>query len=110
MSPLPKFGDRVSCLQKLRRGYDFSEEREVGGPYKRVWRAVGLVDDGLTPRVGILIGYRTLQDVRVYVNDHPAHIGERVRFEFVRRQRAALVVFSGRENPVYVPLDAMALA
>jgi hypothetical protein len=95
----PKFGDRVSCLQKLRRSYDFSEVRELGGPYKRVWRRVAL-----EPRRGILIGYRTLQDVRVFPKDG------RFRFVVVRRLRAALVVFSGAENPVYVPVDAMVKA
>jgi hypothetical protein len=94
----------VSCLQKLRRGLDFSEEREYGGPYKKVWRR-----EALEPRVGILIGYRTLMDVRVH-NSGQQSVGRPLYFDVVRRQRAALVVFNGAENPVYVPVDAMAAA
>jgi len=38
------------------------------------------------------------------------HVGPRVTFTVVRRHRVALVVFSGSEKPVYVPVDAMVMA
>jgi len=96
----PKFGDRVRCLQKLRRTYDFRRPYTDGESVK-VWSRVALA-----PRVGLLIGYRTLCDVRVFeIQNRWGHT--RHTFEVVKRHRVALVVFSGAENPVYVPVDAM---
>jgi hypothetical protein len=101
----PKFGDRVYCLAKLRRVYDRdpasnAEWWDREAPHMKVWRNV----DMGRARQGILIGYRTLRNVRVWGADSTA------RFEVLTSFRAALVVFGGNENPVYVPVDRMWLA
>lgn len=54
------------------------------------------------PRQGIYIGSRTLSDGNVRYDEYG--IGE---FYAEKYYQAGLVVFNARENPVYVPLDAI---
>lgn len=57
-------------------------------------------------REALYIGYRTVADgLREYIGDE-----EGIAFVPERHYRAALVVFSERERPVLVPLDAIEIA
>ena len=89
-----KLGDKVTCSAVYRRYADYSVRGGVGKNWSR-W-AYG-------PRNGIYIGTRTLSNgVRVWEGSE-----EGMSYTPKEYLRAALVVFSTREKPMLVPLDAI---
>jgi len=90
-----KLGDRVTCIAVLWRRTRYPDSG------RRQWK---YWDTKLiTPREGIYIGTRTL------FNGEREYIGSEEGVAFYPREhfRAALVVFSERENPVLVPIDGL---
>lgn len=89
-----RLGDRVraSAILQRRSKYD-----GTGWGKDRFWKS-----KPMAPRNGVFIGWRTLSNGHTNYNiDEPADYTPKEYF------RTALVVFSERENPVYVPLDAL---
>jgi hypothetical protein len=87
-SVVPIFGATVTVISMLKR-------RCKG--YEKYWEPTPI-----TPRKGILIGYRNLSNG---VRDWESEVG--YIYTPKKYLRAAVVVFSDRENPVYVPVSAM---
>lgn len=90
-----RFGDRVSVSAVYERARSYKSN----GTWKKWWEPCRLG----TPREALYIGYRTV------VDGEADYIGEEEGTAFTpeRHYRAALVVFSERERPVLVPLDAL---
>lgn len=96
-----KFGDNVTVTQVYRRREQTRwNERYSWYDTLKVWEL-----SAIKPRAAIFLGWRTLSNgVRewepdvgaVYTPDKDGYI------------KAALVCFSSRENPVYVPVDGIA--
>ena len=99
---MPKFGDSVSVNIILERSHKVKiRNGSKGGTFRaqcKFWR-----EKAIATRVGILIGYRNLSNgTREWEGDVGYIYSPDEHF------RAALVVFSERENPVYVPLSGLA--
>lgn len=93
-----KLGDKVNVTATLQR-----RSRYLGryqGTEKR-WETKVLPN----PRSGIYIGYRTLQNGKTVFEGSE----EGYHFEPSEHFRAVLVVFSERERPVLVPMEALDL-
>lgn len=88
-----KLGDKVTCTAILHRKMKIIK----GWHAEKFWRA-----DPIEPRQGLYIGARTLANGERWIEDEVGYV-----FEAKERFRAALVVFSARENPVLVPFDAL---
>lgn len=88
-----KLGDTVTCTAILKRR----------GRALRGWSAEKFWENcTIQPRRAVFLGLRTLSNGRRDVEDEVGYIYEpREYFS------AALVCFSARENPVYVPLAAL---
>ena len=90
----PAFGSEVTAYAIYERKAQYVN----GANTKKYWKA-----RVIEKRKGLYIGYRTLYDgVREWIGSE-----EGVWFIPDRHFEAALVVFSPRERPVYVPLSAM---
>lgn len=117
MKELPPLGTRVrvSAWYKRRKGQGQREwERQEGfvfGPLRHPSKDAPWAQERSDTREGLYIGWRTLSDGRFCSPtvsysfdpteyDGPEYIPSRVF-------KAALVVFSEREKPVLVPLDAL---
>lgn len=99
---MPSFGATVTVSITLVRRYrsELSPGR-FGGTYnkqRKLWE-----EKAITPRSGILIGYRNLSNG---TREWESEVGYIYTPE--EHFRAALVVFSDRENPVYAPISALA--
>jgi len=88
-----KLGDKVICTAVLKR----RTQTIRGWHMKKFWEP-----RAIKPRGGVYIGLRHLANGERWIEDEVGYV-----FETKERLRAALVVFSTRENPVLVPLDAM---
>jgi hypothetical protein len=99
---MPVFGATVTVRSTLHRRYR-SEIRNdrYGGTYRaelKVWE-----EKATEPRQGLLIGYRNLSNG---TREYDSECG----YLYIPKEyfRAAVVVFSERENPVYVPISGLA--
>lgn len=94
LSSKPTFGTRVRVKAVLKR----RELRSSVHGTRKFWQSRTLEK----PRSGLYIGYRTLYDGEVKIGDY-----EMPEFHPESHGQAALVVFSERERPVFVPFDAL---
>lgn len=90
-----KLGDKVTVSAVLHRRQEHTHDHKWG--VRKFWDAWEI-----TPRTGLYIGGRTLSNGRRWYEDEAGAVYEPESYF-----RAALVVFSGREKPVLVPLDCM---
>lgn len=86
-----KLGEAVTCHAVLER-----HTIERGRRDEKRWEP-----KAIEPRDGVLIGWRTLSN-----GTRAWHEEEGYCYTATEHFGAALVVFSLRENPVYVPIDA----
>lgn len=96
-----KFGERVRACCYLKRVCEYRQRRMYSGlekkqPYK-LWKEVPITD-----REGLFLGFRTLSNGFIFWESEVGYI-----FESDKSFRVALVIFSERENPIYVPLQSI---
>jgi hypothetical protein len=90
-----KLGDKVTVSAVLHRRQEYKGDRKWGvHKYWDAWE--------ITPRAGLYIGGRTLSNGQRWYEDEVGAVYEPETYF-----RAALVVFSEREKPVFVPLDQL---
>lgn len=94
-----EFGAVVTVSAVYRRRYQHNEQGPRWG-VRKYWDAWKI-----KPRDGLYIGGRTLSNGQRWYEDEVGAVYEPAEYF-----RAALVVFSERERPVLVPLDALAQA
>ena len=88
-----QLGDRVLCSAVLWRRTEVRSRQND----RKYWDT-----KTIEPREGVYIGMRTLANGERWWEDEVGYV-----FEPKEHFRAALVVFSERENPVLIPLDAL---
>jgi hypothetical protein len=92
----PKFGSKITVISKYVKNWETNKIKGDGnlrGYLINKWRI-----KQIEPRVGILIGERTISDFIDYLDGK----GKKVNYA-----KCYLVVFSMRENPIYVPIDGI---
>lgn len=87
----PNFGDKVTCFTHYKRTHQSSLNSRVS---KVFWEEVFRKKH--QPVKGVFIGWRTL-------SNGDMNYGEDREYKPTKNFKAALVVFSSRTNPVYVP-------
>jgi hypothetical protein len=96
-----KFGDRVRVKSVLRRSTEYRKRKNYSGREReqryKLWK-----ETPISERSGILIGFRTLINGFTFWENDVGYI-----FDGNERFKAALVVFSEKENPVFVPLSSI---
>ena len=96
-----KFGDKITVTSVLRRSTEHRLKKHYNGVERsqryKIWKEVPI-----TKRSGLLIGFRTLSNGFTFWEHDVGYI-----FEKDKNFKAALVVFSERENPRFVPVSSI---